>query len=104
MHRIREHLVYICLFGTLLLPCAHAASSDDSLLRTIAHLLRYVEESNCVFIRNGKDYNSKEAAKHIKTKYDSFMLDITTPGAVKGDRPLFPKSRRSPWSFLWAMV
>jgi hypothetical protein len=79
MHRIREHLVYICLFATLLLPCTDAASSDDALLRTIDHLLTYVEESNCVFIRNGKDYNSKEAAKHIKTKYDSLMFDIKTP-------------------------
>jgi hypothetical protein len=79
MYRIREHLVYVCLFATLLLPSADAASTDDALLRTINHLLTYVEASNCVFIRNGKDYNSKEAAKHIKTKYDSVMFDIKTP-------------------------
>jgi len=79
MSRIREHLVYVCLFATLLLPCADAASTDDVLLRTINHLLTYIEESNCVFIRNGKEYNSKEAAKHMKTKYNSLMFDIKTP-------------------------
>jgi hypothetical protein len=69
----------MALFATLLLPCADATSSDDTLLGTINYLLTYVEESNCVFIRNGKEYNSKEAAKHIKTKYDSLMFDIKTP-------------------------
>jgi hypothetical protein len=74
-----EHVVYACLFATLLLPSADAASPDDALLGTINHLSTYVEESNCVFIRNGKEYTSKEAAKHIKTKYDSLMFDIKTP-------------------------
>ena len=77
LYRIREHLVYVCLFATLFLPSA--ASTDDALLPTINHLLTYVEESNCVFIRNGKEYNSKDAAKHIKRKYDSLMFDIKTP-------------------------
>ena len=79
MYRIREHLVYVCLFATLVLPSAEAASTDDALLRTINHLLTYVEESNCVFIRNGKEYTSKEAAQHIKTKNDALMFDTKTP-------------------------
>jgi hypothetical protein len=79
LYRIREHLVYVCLFATLLLSSANAASTDDPLLPAINHLLTYVEESNCVFIRNGKEYNSKDAAKHIKRKYDSLMFDIKTP-------------------------
>ena len=78
MYRI-EHLVYVCVFATLLLPCAHAASTDETLLGTINHLLTYVEESNCVFIRNGNEYNSKEAAKHIRTKNDSLMFGVKTP-------------------------
>ncbi len=78
MYRI-EHFVYVCLFAMLVLPSAEAAPTDDALLRTINHLLTYVEESNCVFIRNGKEYNSKEAAKHIKTKNDTLMFDTKTP-------------------------
>jgi hypothetical protein len=79
MYRIREHFVYVCLFAMLVLPSADAASTDDTLLPTISHLLTYVEESNCVFIRNGKEYTAKEAAKHIKTKSDSLMFDVKTP-------------------------
>ena len=79
MYRILKHLIYVCIFAMLLLPSADAASTDDALLRTINHLLTYVEESNCVFIRNGKEYNSKEAAKHIKTKNDTLMFDTKTP-------------------------
>ena len=78
MYRI-ENVLYACLFATLLLSSADAASIDDALLRTINHLLTYVEESNCVFIRNGKEYNSKEAATHIKTKNDSLMFGVKTP-------------------------
>ena len=63
----------------LILLAAVASATDEVLLRSINHLLTYVEESNCVFIRNGKEYNSKEAAKHIRTKYDSFMISIKTP-------------------------
>ena len=59
MYRIREHLVYVCLFATLLLSSADAASIDAALLGTINHLLTYVEESNCVFIRNGKEYTAQ---------------------------------------------
>ncbi|HEY3198484.1 MAG TPA: DUF5329 domain-containing protein [Nitrospirales bacterium] len=47
-------------------------------MRTINHLIAYVEASNCVFIRNGKEHDSKEAANHIKTKYDYFMFNIKT--------------------------
>ncbi len=79
MYIILKYLIYICIFAMLLLPSADAASTDDALLRTINHLLTYVEESNCVFIRNGKEYNSKEAAKHIKTKNDALMFDTVTP-------------------------
>jgi hypothetical protein len=79
MYRILEHFVYVYLFAMLVLPSADAASIDDALLRTINHLLTYVEESNCVFIRNGKEYTSKEAAKHIKTKNDSLMFGVKTP-------------------------
>jgi hypothetical protein len=78
-YRIRKYLVYLSLLGMLLVPSAVASPVDNAYLQTINHLLTYVEESNCVFIRNGKEYTSIEAAKHIKTKYDSLMFDIKTP-------------------------
>ena len=36
----------------------------------IRHLLRFVENSDCEFDRNGMVYDSKEARTHIERKYD----------------------------------
>lgn len=62
-----------------MLPAEGLSTTDDALLHTISHLLKFVEESNCVFIRNDKEYNSREAAKHLKTKYGSFLNNVKTP-------------------------
>jgi hypothetical protein len=79
MYQIGKHFIYVSLFATLLLLSEAASTTDNALLHTINHLLNYVDESNCVFIRNGKEYNSKEAAKHMKMKCDSFKDEIKTP-------------------------
>jgi Family of unknown function (DUF5329) len=79
MYRQLKHFVSFSVLVTLILPAAVATATDEMLLRSINHLLTYVEESNCVFIRNGKEHDSKEAAKHMKTKYDYFMFNIKTP-------------------------
>ncbi len=79
MYRIGRHLVVVGLFVTLLLPFEAAATTLEALPQTINHLLQYIEGSKCVFIRNGKEYDSQEAAKHIKTKYDAYMFNIRTP-------------------------
>jgi len=65
--------------GTFLVSPAVASPADDAYLHTIDHLLRYVEKSGCVFIRNDKEYNSEEAAKHLQLKYDFFRYEIKTP-------------------------
>ena len=54
-------------------------SMGDSLEKAISHLLKYVEESGCAYIRNDKKYSSNEAAEHIKKKYDHFKDEIVTP-------------------------
>jgi hypothetical protein len=79
MNRKLTRFVYLSVFATLFLPSIAWVATDDMLVRTINHLLVYVEASNCVFIRNGKEHNSKDAANHIKTKYDYFMFNIKTP-------------------------
>ena len=58
---------------------ARAAASLENLNETIGHLLDFVANSDCAFIRNGSSYNSKEAAAHIKAKYDYFQNEIKTP-------------------------
>jgi hypothetical protein len=58
---------------------ARAAATPENLNETIGHLLDFVANSDCAFIRNGSSYNSKEAAAHIKAKYDYFQNEIKTP-------------------------
>ena len=43
-----------------------AASTGDE----IEHLLNFVENSGCIFERNGTSYDSVEARAHIQKKYD----------------------------------
>ena len=79
MYRHLKHFVSLTVLTTLIQSAAVATATDEMLLQSINHLLTYVEESNCVFIRNGKEYDSKEAARHMKTKYDSSRISIQTP-------------------------
>ena len=63
----------------LFFPSYPTSAMDNNLAATIDQLLKYVEESNCTFIRNGKAYDSKKAAEHIRQKYDYFKEKIRTP-------------------------
>ncbi len=39
----------------------------------IEHLLMYIDHrSDCVFIRNGREYSAHEAARHVREKYIYF--------------------------------
>ena len=62
----------------VILP-SRALSMDPAVEKTINHLLEFVEESNCTFIRNDDEYDSKYAVEHIKKKYDYFKDKIDTP-------------------------
>lgn len=42
----------------------------------INHLLLFVEKTRCLYERNGKLHNGKDAAKHIRKKYDYYKGDI----------------------------
>ena len=44
----------------------------------INHLLKYVEITKCIYIRNGDKHDGKDAQKHIKRKYDYFEDDISS--------------------------
>jgi len=36
----------------------------------ISHLLQYIEKSECVLFRNGKEHTPAEALEHIRMKYE----------------------------------
>jgi hypothetical protein len=72
----------LLLLFIFLILCAttHAepSPSKNDLDRTIAHLLKYVEQSQCTFIRNGKEHSPSEAVAHMKRKYEHFKKKIKT--------------------------
>jgi len=51
---------------TLFLPLHCLAGVEDE----VNHLLLFVEESDCDFIRNGDHYASLEASRHLRKKYN----------------------------------
>ena len=44
----------------------------------VAHLLQYVEQSGCIFERNGSEHDAREARKHIERKYDYLKSRLHT--------------------------
>jgi hypothetical protein len=56
-----------------------ADAATASTLETIEHLLNYVESSNCNFVRNRRTHDAKEAAAHLRKKYEAVKKKIQTP-------------------------
>ncbi len=50
----------------LILPVTQAAAMSEQ--DKIRELLRRIETSGLIFIRNGSEYSSREAAKHLEVK------------------------------------
>jgi len=46
------------------------SASGSVTIIEINHLLDFVRQTDCQFIRNGKSYSGKEAVEHIRKKYD----------------------------------
>lgn len=52
------------------------AVADDN--REIEFLLSFVAGSDCIFIRNGKEYEGNKASEHLARKYDYAKGRITS--------------------------
>ena len=46
------------------------------------HLLQYIGNSGCTFVRNGTDYTSEEAEAHILRKYNYVKNKVSTTEQV----------------------
>lgn len=68
---------FIFIFRDAALPPGEGA--EDDLESTIAYLLNYVSESECIFIRNGREHEAEEASRHMKRKYEHYKKEIKTP-------------------------
>jgi len=47
----------------------------------VEHLLTWVQQSSCVFIRNGRKYTGQRAERHIMRKYEHFRDEIVDTGS-----------------------
>lgn len=45
-------------------------------LQELAHLMMFMENTDCILERNGTKYSGKEALTHVKRKYDYFIDEI----------------------------
>ncbi len=89
MNARSAHGVAFFLFA-LLISVPAVAETD----KEIDNLLRFVENSGCIFIRNNKKYSSIEAREHIEMKYnhvkgriktaESFIKHAATKSSMSG--------------------
>jgi hypothetical protein len=70
--------------GTIIIVLSAALGSQalagvsEQTQSEIDYLLDYVAQANCVFIRNGKEYDAERAVKHMRKKYEHFQDEIVT--------------------------
>ena len=63
---LRHRIAFFLIAATVLWPIESRADTEIE----IKHLIGYIENSKCTFIRNGKEYNTKDALVHILNKYE----------------------------------
>lgn len=51
-------------------PAARAEQPSPAAAQEIEHLIGYLHDSGCEFMRNGSWYGSTKAADHLRQKYD----------------------------------
>jgi len=69
----------LCLVMLLsLLPVLSMLSMAADTQTEIDHLLTYLTESGCTYVRNGSEHSASEAVEHILKKYRYFEDDIDT--------------------------
>jgi len=69
--------ILLVLLRIFSLELAAAPQSDSRAV--IEKLLKKVETSDCTFIRNGSNHTGKQAATHMRRKYEHFKDKIKTP-------------------------
>lgn len=82
MHTVCQKIhLYVALFVMMVFAFISPLYALNEMDRgAIEHLLRYINRrSDCVFVRNGREYSAHEAAMHVREKYDYFKDRIKSP-------------------------
>ena len=65
-------LLFLLIILSFYSPC-EAGTTEE-----IASLLLFIEQSECTFIRSGKQYDATKARQHIEKKYSYYKEQITS--------------------------
>lgn len=77
--RTYTQLAALVLCWALSFVGLHAqAAPTPQAQKEIEHLLNFIQQSPCVFNRNGTSHPGHQAVKHIRDKLDYFSKDIQT--------------------------
>jgi len=73
-----QNFIRAGIYAVFLLGAVGAFASDLQAVQVVEinHLIKYVSDAGCTFIRNGNAYSSAEAVEHIHKKYAYFKADI----------------------------
>ena len=71
-------ILTLALLVTAGMPVWSNATDEAQTVKEIDHLLVYISDSPCQFIRNDKAYDAAEARSHIQKKYDYLRSRIKT--------------------------
>ena len=72
----RAALLTLLLGASALLAQAAPSAAEEKLIDTL--ILRVSKMDAMIFLRNGNEYNSADAAKHMQAKYDYFKKELVT--------------------------
>lgn len=78
MGGMRTSGILVAVFGSLLLALPAAAEPGPHARSEIDRLLRFIQESSCSFVRNGREYGGERAYRHVMRKFNYFMDRIET--------------------------
>jgi hypothetical protein len=73
-----QNFIRAGIYAIFLLGAVGTSASDLQAVQVVEinHLITYISDSGCTFIRNGNAYSSAEAVAHINKKYAYFKADI----------------------------
>ena len=79
MKKLRIQLVTLLITGTgMIFNSSFAYDIDEIENVEIVHLIEFIGNANCRFVRNGEEYSATHARMFIEYKYDNAKDDIST--------------------------
>ena len=111
MKLLCKQLLSAFIVSAILLIHSGVACADHH--DEITHLLEFMAQSDCTFIRNGKEYSGPEARDHIAGKYDyvkwriknteTFVRKIASRSSLSGEQYMIQCGEKGETTEQWLM-